>query len=176
MLFYLQKIGSSHHFFQCPYTELCHIFTEFFRNETHEVYHIFRFSLKSLAKLRILCCHAHRAGIQVTDTHHDTAHGYQRSRSKAEFFRTKKRCNCHVTAAHEFSVCLNDDTASEAILKQGLMCLGKTELPGETCIVNGAFRSGSRTSIITGDQNNLGSCLCHTGCDCSHTGFGYQFD
>ena len=50
----------------------------------HEVYDIFRFSAKALAQLRILGCDTHRTGIQVADTHHDTAHGYQRSSCKAE--------------------------------------------------------------------------------------------
>lgn len=43
------------------------------------------FPIKCLRSSGFLGCDTHRTGVQVADTHHDTAKGYQRSSCKAEF-------------------------------------------------------------------------------------------
>lgn len=42
--------------------------------------------------------------------------------------------------------------------------------------MNGAFRSRARTSVISGNQDNLGACLCNAGGYRAHAGLGNQFD
>ena len=115
MLLFLKEIGTSHKLIHTADTELTHIFTQLLCNKSHKVNDIFRFSGKTLTKLRILGCDTNRAGIQVADTHHDASHGYKRSGCKTEFFRTKDGCNGNITAAHQFSVCLDPDLVTKAV-------------------------------------------------------------
>ena len=130
------------------YAKTCHVFSQFLSNKLHEVFNVFRFSAEAFAKLRILCCHTYRTGIQVADTHHDTAHGYKRCCRKAKFLRTKKCCDRNVTAAHQLTICLNTDTVTQSVHDQGLMCLCKTKLPRKSRIVDGTSRSCTGTTVI----------------------------
>ena len=168
-IFYFQKVASSYHLVNGTDAQFRHIFTEFLSDKSHKVYYIFRFSGKAFPKFRILGCHANRAGIQVADSHHHTAHRYQRRSGKAEFLCSQKGGDSHVSSAHELTVCLNHHTASQTIHQQGLMGLCQSQLPGQSCVVDGAFRSCAGTSVISGDQDNLGACFGNAGSYGSHT-------
>ena len=157
-------------------TKLCHIFTHFFCNKAHEVFDIFRFAAETLTKLRILGCDTNRTSIQIADTHHHTAHRYKRCCCKAIFLSTQKCCDHNVTTAHQLTVRLDDDLISQSVHDQCLVCLGKTKLPRKTCIVDGVTRCSSCTAVITGNKDYLCTGFCHTCCNCSDTGFRYEFD
>ena len=164
-----KKIRSSHQFVNAAYAQLRHIFPQFFRDETHEV------SAEPLAQLRVLGCHAHGAGVQVADTHHDTAHGDERSRGKAEFFRTQNCGNRHIPAAHQLTVGFNAHPLAQAILDKCLMGFREPQLPGKSRIMDGALGSGSCSSVIAGNQDDLCAGFgnaCRYG---AHSCFGYQF-
>ena len=130
-------------------TKACHIFSQLLSDKSHEVFYVFRFSTETFTKFRVLCCHTDRAGIQVADTHHDASHGYKRSCRKTKFLCTEKCCNGNVTAAHQFTVCLDADTVTESVHDQGLVCLGKTKFPRKSCIVDGTSRCCTGTSIVS---------------------------
>ena len=66
----------------------------------HEVYHILRFALETFSQFRILGRDAHRTGIQVADTHHDTAHGNKRSGCETKLLGTQDAGDGHITAGH----------------------------------------------------------------------------
>ena len=171
MLLFLKEIGTSHKLIHTANAELAHIFTQLLRDKSHKVNDIFRLSCKTLTKLGILGCNTNRTGIQVADTHHDTSHGYKRSGCKTEFFRTKDGCNGNITAAHQFSVCLDPDLVTKSVHNQGLMGFCKTKLPRKTGIVNGGLRSSTRTTVITGNQDDLCTGLGNTCCDRTNTCF-----
>ena len=141
----------------------------------HKVYHIFRFSLEAFSQLRVLGRDANRTGIQVADTHHDAAHGYQRSGCETELLGTQNAGNSHITSGHQLTVSLQNDFVSQAVHDQGLMCLSHAKLPRKSRIVDGVSRSSTGTAVKTGYQDNLCTCLCNTGCYGSHTSFRYQF-
>ena len=107
---------------------------------------------------------------RVTDTHHDTSHGYQ---AEPLQIRIPLHPECAAIATSrpliKLSVCLNTDFISQTVHDQSLMCLGKSKLPWKSCIVDGTCRSCTGTSIITGDQNNLCACFCNTCCDGTNT-------
>ena len=170
-----KKISTSYHFLQAANTKLCHIFTKLLCNKAHEVFYVFRFALEAFSKLRVLGGNTNRAGIQIAHSHHHAAHSYKGSSCKAKFLCTKKCGNSNVTAAHQLAVCLNADTVSKAIHKKGLMCFRKSKLPGKSCIMDGASRSSSCTSVIAGNQNNLCASLCNTSCYSAHTSLRNQF-
>ena len=52
---------------------------------------------------------------------------------------------------------------------------GEVTVPTEDGIVDGTSWCSSGTSVITGDQHDLCSCFCNTGCNRSDTCFRYQF-
>ena len=175
MFFFLQQFAVSNHLVYGAESKFCHVFTQFLCDEPHEVFHVFRFAAETFSQLRILCCHADRTGIQVADTHHHTSHCNQRCGCETEFFCSKQCGDRYVTSAHQFSVCLNADFVSKSVHDQRLMGFCKSELPRKSGIVDGTSWCSSGTSVITGDQHDLCSCFCNTGCNRSDTCFRYQF-
>ena len=124
--------------------------------------------------LRILCGNANRTGIQIADTHHDTAHGYQRSSCETILLCTQHCCDDHVTACHHFTIGFNDNLRTQVVLNQCLMGFGQTQFPRQTGIVDRTAGSCTGTAVITGDQDDTCASLGNTGSDCSDTGLRYQ--
>ena len=171
IFFCFQKVRPSYHLINCASSKFCHIFTEFLRYKFHEMNHIFRFPFKTFPKFRILSRHSHRTAVLIADSHHHTSQCHKRCCGKPEFFCSKKRCNRHISSTHQLSVCLYFYSVSQTIFHQCLVCLCKSKFPRQPCIMNGAARSCTCTSIVSGNQYDLRSCLCDTGCDRPHTCF-----
>ena len=167
----LQEIASAYQLIHGMYTEFCHIFPHFLSNKFHKVDDVLRFTAEILSQLRILGCYTYRAGIQIADTHHDTAHGDQRSCGKTKFLSTQHGSHHHITTAHQFTVCLDTYFVSQIVADQSLMGLCQTDFPGKSCIMDRTSRRGTGTSVITGDQDNLSTGLGYTGSYRTHTGF-----
>ena len=170
-----KKICTAYHLVNGCNTQACHVLSQLLCDKSHEVLHILRFSAESLTKFRILGSHTNRAGIQIADSHHHAAHGYKGSSCKTEFLCTEKCCDSNVTAAHQLTVCLDTYTVTKSVHDQCLMCLCKSQLPRKSCIVDGASRCRSGTSVVSGDQNGLCSGFCNTGSDRTDTSLGNQF-
>ena len=49
------------------------------------------------------------------------------------------------------------------------MGLSQSQLPWKSCVVDRAFRSRAGTSVISGDQDNLGTCFGNAGSYSSHS-------
>ena len=174
ILLHPQQIRTAYQLIHSAHTETGHVFPQILGNEFHKVHDVFRLAAESFAELRILGRHAYRTGIQVADTHHHAAHGYQRSCGKTELLCAQHGRNRHILAGHQFSVCLDADAPSEAVLDQSLVRLRQSQLPGKACMVDGASGRRARSSIIAGNQDDLGSGLRYAGCYGSHTGLRYQ--
>ena len=172
---FLQQIGTANQFIHCADAQFCHIFSHFLSNKVHEIHYVFRFACKTFSQFRILGGNTHRAGIQIADTHHHTAHGNQRSSCETEFFCTQKGCNHHITACHQLAIGFNNDFITKIIHDQCLMGFCKTQLPGKSCIKYGTSGSCTGTAVKTGNQDNLCTCFGNTCCYRSDTGFGNQF-
>ena len=174
ILLLYQQIRTSHQFIYSVDSQLRHVFPHFLCHKPHEVDDIFRLAAETFPQFRILCGNAYRTGIQIADTHHHAAHCYQRSRCEAVFFCTQHCGNDHVTSAHHFSVCLNDNLRTQIVLDQRLVCFCQTQFPRQTCIVNGAARSRTGTAVITGNQDDSCTSLGNAGCNGADTGFRNQ--
>ena len=166
----------SHHLRESAEAKLCHDLPQLLGNEEHEVHDILRFALEALAQALVLGGNAHRAGVQIADTHHHAAHGHKRSGGKAELLSAKQGGDGHIPAAHELAVCLDDYTASQVVLDQRLVCLRKAQLPGKSRVMDGALGRSSCTSVVAGDEHNLGACLGHAGGDGADASLGHQLD
>ena len=164
-----------HQFIHGAHTQLCHIFPQFLRDKFHKVFHIFWFAPESLPQFRILGSHTYRTGIQIADPHHHTAHCHKRRRCKTELLRAQNRRNGDVPAAHQLPVRLDPHLVSQSVLDQRLMCLRKSQLPGQSRVVDRSSGRRPRSSVITGYQDHLRSRFCHTRRHGTNTRLRYQF-
>lgn len=119
---------------------------------------------------------AHRAGIQVADSHHHAAHCDKRAGAKTEFLRSEHCRDGNVTAAHEFAVRFNPYPAAQSVQDQALVCFGNTKLPGQAGVVNRVVRRRAGSAIKPGNQNHLGACFGHAGRNGADARLAYQFD
>ena len=142
----------------------------------HEVDNIFRLAVEILAQLRILCCHAHRAGIKIAYTHHDTADSYQRCCCKAKFFRTQQSGDNNIASCHQLAVCFQCYTVTQIIQQQRLMRFHKSQLPRQSGMVDGSTRRSTGTAVITADKHNIGTGLNYAGSNRTDTHLAYQLD
>ena len=87
----------SDHFVDGAETEFGHDFTEFHGDERHEIDDMFRFAFEVFTKFRILSGDADRAGVFLTDTHHQAAHRDEGSRCESVFFGTEQCSDRDIT-------------------------------------------------------------------------------
>ena len=169
-----KKLRMSNHFINSTNAKTCHVFSHFLSNKSHKVLYVFRFTTETFTKLWILCCHTDRTCIQITYTHHHTAHSYKRSGGKSKFLCSEKSCDHYITSTHKLSICLDSYTVSQSVHDQCLMSFCQSKLPWKSCIVDGTSRSCSCSSVITGDQNCLCTSFRNTCCDCTNTCLRYK--
>lgn len=67
-----------------------------FRQHEQIIYHVLRFAGKFLSQFRVLGGYTHGASIEMTFTHHCTAHCDQRSCAHTDFVSTQNGRNNHV--------------------------------------------------------------------------------
>ena len=171
-----QYLGTADHLVDSAEAEHRHIFTNFLRNEVHEVDNIFRLAVEILAQLRILCCHTHRAGIKITYTHHNAADSYQRCCCKAEFLRTQQSGDNNIASCHQLTVCFQCYTVTQIIQQQRLMRFHKSQLPRQSGMVDGSTRRSTGTAVITADKHNIGTGLNYAGSNRTYANLAYQLD
>ena len=154
-----QAVGPACHLREAGKSQLRHDLPQLASDENHKADHVLGFPLKAPAELFVLGGNAHRAGVLGTDAHHHTAHTDQGCRGEAEFLRSQEGGDGHITAAHQFSVCLQDHPAAQAVFHQASVGFRQAKFPGQARIVDRA--SGCRTgaSVVAGDQDDLGTCL-----------------
>ena len=174
ILLHAQQVGTAHQLIHAPDAQLCHVLSQLLSDETHEIDHVFRFSAESLSQLRVLGSDADRTGVQVADTHHDAAHGHKGRRGKAEFLRAQDGRDGHIPSAHQLAVRLNAHPLAQSVFNQSLLGFRKAQLPGKSRVVDGASGSGSRSSVIAGDQDDLGARLGDACRNRSHALFTHQ--
>mmetsp|Transcript_57412 Transcript_57412/g.101882 ORF Transcript_57412/g.101882 Transcript_57412/m.101882 type:complete len:230 (+) Transcript_57412:3153-3842(+) len=110
----------------------------------------------------VLCCDANRAGVQVTLTHHDAAHGNERSCGKAEMLGTEKGSHNHITASAELAICFQGNSTTKPIENQSLVSLCEAELPWCTGALDSRPLGSSCASVAATDEDVIGLALCHT--------------
>ena len=128
---HFEPIRTADHFVDRAKAQLGHMLAHLLGDEAHEVHHVGWIALKFLAQLGVLRGDPHRAGVEVTDPHHDAAQGHQGSGGKAEFLGAEHRGNDHVAAGLQLAVGLHGDAAAQVVEHQGLVRLRKPQLPGQ---------------------------------------------
>src|SRR5215813_15492745 len=90
---YLESIRTADHFVDRAKAQLGHMLAHLLGDEAHEIHHVGWIALKFLAQFGILRGDSHRAGVEMTDPHHDATQGYQGSSCETEFLGAAHRCD-----------------------------------------------------------------------------------
>ncbi len=141
--------------------------------ERHDV---LRLAGVALAQHRVLRGHAHRAGVEVADPHHDAAGDHQRCGGEAVLLRAEQRGDDHVAAGLELAVGLHDDPVAQPVEQQRLLGLGQAELPGTARVLERGQRRGAGAAVVAGDQHHVGVRLGHAGRDRADADLGDELD
>ena len=124
----------------------------------------------------VLRRHAHRAGVEVADPHHDAAADDQRRRGEAVLLGAQQRRDHHVAAGLELAVGLHDDPVAQAVEQQGLLGLGEAELPGAARVLERGQRRRAGAAVVAGDQHHVGVRLGDARRDRADADLGHQLD
>ena len=170
----IKAFDLANHFVDGAEAEFSHDFAEFHGDEGHEVDHMLGLALEILAKLGVLRRDADRAGVLLTDAHHQASDRDERGGGESVFLRTKQRGDGDVATGLELAVRFKDDAAAQVVEKKDLVGFSKAKFPGGTGIEDGGGWGGSRAAVVTGDENHVGVSLRDTRGDRSDADFRHQ--
>ena len=162
--------------FDTAEAELCEILANFLGDVLHEVDDELRFAGKALAQLGVLRGDADGTRVEVTHAHHHATAHHERCSGEAELFGAEQCRDDDVTTGLHLAVSLHDDAVSQAIHQQRLLCLGETNLPRRTRVLERRQRRCTGATVVTRDENDVGLRLAHT---CRHgadTNLGDELD
>ena len=123
---------------------------------------------------RLFSRHAQRYHLDLP--HHNTSHGNERSGGETPFLSTQQTSDGDIATSTELTISLDNNTATKVVQNQGLMGLGKTQLPRQTSVLDTSPSGSTSTTIVTRDQDVVGSGLCDTRSDDTDTSFRDKLD
>ena len=176
MFLFLQKIGASHHLIHGAKPQLRHVLPQLPGYKDHKIHHVFRFSLESLAQLRVLGSDAHGTGVQIADPHHHAAQGHQGSGGETELLGAQQRGHRHIPAGHQLAIGLQHHLVPKSVFQQRLVGFRQAQLPRQAGVLDGTDRSSSRSPVVAGDQNHLGPRFGNARGHGANACLGHQFD
>ena len=94
-----------------------------------EVHNVLRFALELAAEFGVRGGDTHRAVIQVTLTHINTAESNQGDGSKVKFFRTQNARNCDVASIAQSAIGAQRDTLAQAVQHEDLLRFSEPQFP-----------------------------------------------
>ncbi len=150
-----QAVHAADHLFHCAETELRHELAHVLRDEAHEIDHVLGLTGEVFAKAWILRRHAHRAGVEMADAHHDAAQRDERCSREAEFFRAEQRRDDDIAPCFQLTVGLHDDAAAQVIQHESLMRLGKTQLPRQPSVRDRSLRRSAGATVMAADEHHI---------------------
>ena len=169
-----ETVGAAHHFGDRAEPERRHDLADLHGDEVHEVDRVLRIAGKALAEFRILRGHAHRAGVQVADAHHDAPERHERRGGEAEFLGAEHRGNHHIATGLQLTIGLHHNAGPEVVQHERLMGFGEAELPRDARVLDRSLRGGTGAAVESGDQHHVGVRLGDTRGDRAHAHFRHQ--
>ena len=112
---FFQSITATDHFVDGAESELGHDFAHLFGDVGHEIHNAVGGSVELFAESFVLGRDADRAGVFVTNPHHQTTQRYQWCGGKSEFFRSEQTGDRDVATGLELAVGFEDDPASQIV-------------------------------------------------------------
>ena len=127
------------------------------------------------AQLRVLRGHAHRAGVEVADAHHDAAADTTSGAVAKPYSSAPSSAAIdHVAAGLHLAVGLHDDAVAQAVEQQRLLRLGQAELPRRAGVLERVERAGAGAAVVPGDEDDVGLGLRHAGGHRAHADLGHE--
>jgi hypothetical protein len=111
-------------------------------------------------------------GEDIYLAHHDATHGDERRGSKAPLLSSKQTGDGDIASSPQLTVSLDNDTTTEVVENKSLMSLGKTQLPGETGVLDTSPSRGTSTTVVTRDEDMVSLGFGHTRSDDTNTSLG----
>ncbi len=136
-----------------------HEFAHLLGDEEEVVDDVLGQSLEALAQHRVLRRDADRAGVEVALAHHDAAGGDQRRGREAELVGAEQRRDDDVAPGAQAAVGLEHDAAAQAVQHEGLLRLGKADLPGRARVLDRGQRRGAGAALEARDGDVVGARL-----------------
>jgi hypothetical protein len=115
-------------------------------------------------------------GEDIYLAHHDATHGDERRGSKAPLLSSKQTGDGHITSSPQLTVSLDDDATTEVVENKSLVSLGKTQLPGETGVLDTSPSRGTSTTVVTRDEDMVSLGFGNTRSDDTNTSLGDELD
>ena len=127
----------------------CKNLTNLLGKKLKEVHNELGFSREALSKNRVLRGNTDWASIQVTNSHENTARHHKWCSCKSKLFGAQKSGNNDIPSCLHLAVNLNRDAIAKSIKHECLLCLGKAQLPGGSCMFQRVQWRGSSTAIVS---------------------------
>ena len=158
-----EQVAPAHKLADSPHAKPRHYLAQLPCHKEHKVHYIFRFAAEAPAKLRILCCYADGASVQIAHPHHHAAHRNERRRGKAEFLCAEHTRHRDIAPCHQLAVGFEPHPVPQPVCDKLAMRLRDTGLPREPGIVNGAFGRGAGTAVKPGNEHSVRTRLGNAG-------------
>ena len=151
-----EELGAADELVESADTEPRHDGAGFFCDGVEIVDDHFGRALELRAELRIRGGDADRAGVEVAFPDIHAAHGDHGGGAEIELLRAEDGGDDNVLAVLDPAVGAEGDAVAEVIDDEGLLRLGKAELPGRTSVLCGGKWRGSGAAIVAGDEDVVG--------------------
>ncbi len=172
----IQQFRVSNGLFQSCKAKFSQILPDLLSQELKEVDHMVSLSAETLTELWILGRDTNWASVEVAHSHEDATLDYQWGSCKAKLLGTKQCGDYYVPSCFHGAVNLNGDSIPQAIEQQGLLCLGKSEFPWSSRVLQRVQWACSGATIVARNEHNISLSLCHTRSNRSHAELTDQLD
>ncbi len=172
----VEQLGVADDLVEAAEPELGEVLAHLLRDELEEVHDELGLAGEPGAQLRVLRRDADRAGVEMTDAHHDAAGDDERSGRETELLRAEQGADDDVAAGLELAVDLHDDAVAHAVEHERLLGLGEAELPRRAGVLERVERGGAGAAVVAGDQDDVGEGLRRAGRDRADAGLAHQLD
>ena len=136
---------------------------------------VFIATQEMFAQSGILRRYTHWTRIEVALTHHHATQHDEGSRSEGELISTEQRHDDDVAPSLQLAVNLQSHARAQTVLHKRLLRLAESYLWRDTRKAHTTGRTGTRTTLSTTDDNEVGLCLGNTSRDGSHATLRNEF-
>ena len=172
----VEHLGVTHGLVDAAEPEFGQMLADVFGDEPEVVLDELRLAVEPRPQLGVLRRHPHRAGVEVTDPHHDAAGNDQRCGSETVLFGAQQHRHHDVARGAHPAVTLHGDPVAQAVEQQRLLGVGQSDLPRRAGVFEAGQRRRAGAAVVPRDQHDIGVCLRHAGSDCPDTHRADQLD
>ena len=173
---HIQVFGLTNHLVHRVEAERGHDLPYFVRDIEEVIHDVFGLPREFGAEHRILCRDSDRAGIQMTDAHHDTALRDQWRGREAKLLGSQKGRDRDIPPRFKLTISLDTDTAAKAVHHENLLRLRQPKFPRRSRVLDRRQRRVTCATLVAGDQDVVRMGFGDTRRDRANTHFRNQLD